>query len=131
MIEQLEEEIAMAQKVRLTPQSLKSVLEDVRRDHGRVERLTKALTERGFRAVVEDMFDLSDQQRAQLDAVLSKEYDTICRDACLIALKTGGAIKYAVSSGKERTGVQALRANVECEGDPDELHCGVTFECPI
>ena len=93
--------------------------------------MTKALTERGFRAVVDDMFDLSDQQRARLDAVLSKEYDAICRDACLIALKTGGAIKYSVSRGKRRSEPPALRANVECEGDPDELHCGVTFECPI
>jgi hypothetical protein len=47
--------------------------EYARREHGRVERLTKALTERGFRAVVEDMFELSDRQRAQLDAVLSIE----------------------------------------------------------
>ena len=62
----------MAQKVRLTTQSLKSVLGDVRREDGRVEKLTKAFTERGFRAVVEDIFDLSDQQRARLDAVINK-----------------------------------------------------------
>lgn len=116
-------------KVRLTAQSLKSVLADVRRENGRVEKLTKDFTERGFRAVVEEIFELSDTQRARFDAVLSKDYDTICRDACLIALKTGGDIKYSVGSETEGAGPRALRANVECEGDLDELHCGVTFEC--
>jgi hypothetical protein len=119
----------MPQKVRLTTQSLKSVLGDVRREDGRVEKLTKAFTERGFRAVVEDLFDLSDQQRARLDAVMTKEYDAICRDACLIALRTGGDIKYSVGAGAEGVGSGALRANVECDGDLNELHCGVTFEC--
>lgn len=120
----------MANKARLTPQNVKSLIEGARREHGRVDKLMAELSAKGFRTVVEDMFELSDEQRVQLDAVLSKDYDTICRDACLIALKTGGPITYTVSKAKA-TGPRSLRADVECEGDLDELHCGATFECPI
>jgi hypothetical protein len=120
----------MSPKVRLTSQSVKSVVDDVRRDRARVEKLMAELSQKGFRAVVEDMFELSDEQRAQLDAVLSKDYDAICRDACLIALKTGGPIAYTVTKAKA-TGRRSLRADVECDGDLDELHCGVTIDCPI
>jgi len=119
----------MATKARLTPQNVKSFVENAR-SNGGVDKLMAELSAKGFRAVVEDMFELSDEQRAQLDAVLSKDYDAIVRDACLIALKTGGPIRYTVSKAKA-TGVRSLRADVECDGDLDELHCGVTIDCPI
>jgi hypothetical protein len=118
-------------KDRLTPQRLESFMEHVRRDHSRIQDLTTALSMRGFRAVIDDWFELTPEQRAALDAVMTKEFETICRDACLVALRTGGAIRYAVRKTADAAvaGPPALRANVECEGDLDELHCGVTFEC--
>ena len=119
----------MATKARLTPQTVKSLVENAR-SNGGVEKLMADLSAKGFRAVIEDMFELSDEQRAQFDSVLSKEYDAICRDACLIALKTGGPIRYTVTKAKA-AGPRSLRTDVECEGDLDELHCGATFECPI
>jgi hypothetical protein len=119
----------MATKARLTPQTVTSLVENAR-SNGGVEKLMADLSAKGFRAVVEDLFELSDEQRAQLDAVLSKDYDAICRDACLIALRTGGPIRYTITKAKAG-GPRSLRADVECEGDLDELHCGVNIECPI
>ncbi|MDQ3676435.1 MAG: hypothetical protein M3401_06470 [Actinomycetota bacterium] len=119
----------MVNKENLTARSLDSFMEEVRSQDGRVEELAGALLERGFRAVLEDMFELSGQQRARLDAVLTKEFETICRDACLIALKTNGSITYSIREVDDGDEPQAMRADVECEGDLDEMHCGVTFEC--
>ena len=112
----------MAQKDSLSAHGLASFMESVRREHGRVEELTTALSERGFRAVVEDMFELSEYQRARLDAMMTPEFEAICRDACLIALKTGGSIMYSVTKVKDGGGPRPMRADVECEGDLDELH---------
>jgi hypothetical protein len=123
------QELFMATKARLTPQNVTSLVANAR-SNGGVDKLMADLSAKGFRAVVEDMFELSDEQRAQLDAVLSKDYDAICRDACLIALRTGGPIRYTVTKAKA-AGPRSLRADVECEGDLDELHCGVTIDCPI
>jgi len=119
----------MASKRSLTARGLTSLMKSVRSAPGRVEELSTDLSTRGFRAVVEDTFELTDYQRARLDAVLTPEFETICRDACLIALKTGGTIRYSTKRAKDGEPPGILRADVECDGDLDELHCGVTFEC--
>ena len=50
-------------------------MENVRREPRRIEELTTSLSTRGFRAVVEEMFELSEYQRARFEAVMTPEFE--------------------------------------------------------
>lgn len=109
---------------RLSGCSVEQLMQQLREDSGLVAEAVGELRDRGFRAVVESVFELSDHQYRELDTTMTDEFAAICRDACIMALEHEGSITYV----EERHNPPNMRANVYCSYSGG-IECGVRFEC--
>jgi hypothetical protein len=111
---------------RLTTEGVKKLNDEVRKDPKTKREAMSELRERGFRATVEEVFELSDEQRAEMDRTMSPDFEDICRRATLFALERDGKIEFKHAGHNPPN----MTAEVYCRGSAGpSIECGVRFEC--
>jgi hypothetical protein len=83
------------------------------------------LREKGFRATVEEVFELDQEQKTELERTVDGDFEDICRRATIFALERGGKIEYR----HEGHSPPNMMAQVYCRAGVLEAECGVIFIC--
>ena len=84
------------------------------------------LGRQGFRATVEEFFDLDDHQRDELQRTMDSDFEDVCGRAAVFALRKGGKIEFR----HEGHDPPNMTAEVYCRGSAGPaLECGVRFTC--
>jgi hypothetical protein len=99
-------------------------MQEIQQNPDLVEEAIRELRNRGFRAVVEEVFELNDHHRIELDIAMTEDFEPICRDACIMALRRQGTIAF-VHEGHHPPN---MRAEVYCKYTGG-VECGVRFDC--
>src|SRR4051812_19150553 len=103
------------ERERLNPETLRKVRREIEKDERRKREVAEELR-RGFRGYVEQHFDLTERQRAELDRT-PKELHELCGYASAIGLEKGWEIELVPEQGSSNLRV--------------EVYCNVGGECGV
>ena len=109
---------------RCTPETVRRLSEELKRDPERRKHLVFDLCKRGFQEVVRDLFDLSDRQRHELRA-LSVDVEEMATRLCVMMLAHNGSIEF-IDEGHEGTNI---RFDFYVKNDGRSVEVGVRVTC--
>lgn len=106
---------------RLNEANVQKIAAELRKDRALKDEAVGQIRSRGFRATVQDLFELTPQQQAELTEAMPPELEDIATRATLMALERGGKIEYR----HEGHNPPNLTVEVYCK----IAECGVRFKC--
>jgi hypothetical protein len=106
---------------KLNEGNVQKLVAQMRKDSNLKDEAVGALRARGFRATVQEVFELTPQQQAEVTDALPPELEEICVRATLMAIERGGKIEY------RHEGHNPPNLTVEAYCKTNE--CGVRFIC--